>query len=100
MCTGRLDPEFVVTGFQSGADGILILGCHPGDCHYREGNYVALRRYLLLRRVLSQFGIDERRIRLAWISAGESDALTDTLWGIVNDVKLIGPLRMHFGSRE
>lgn len=98
MCTGRIEPEFVVRGFQSGADGVLILGCHPGDCHYREGNYAALRRHSLLRRVLTEFGIDARRIRLAWFSANESDALVDALWRMVGEIKQIGPLHMQNAS--
>jgi F420-non-reducing hydrogenase iron-sulfur subunit len=92
MCTGRIDPEFVMKGFQSGADGVVILGCHPGDCHYNEGNYNALRRFYLLRRMLSQFGIEEKRLWLEWISACESDKLVEALHRIVREIKVIGPL--------
>ena len=92
MCTGRLDPEFVMKGFQSGADGVVILGCHPGDCHYKEGNYNTLRRVYLLRRMLSQFGIEEKRLRLEWISACEAEKFVDTLHDMVRTVKELGPL--------
>ena len=93
MCTGRIDPEFVIQGFQSGADGVVILGCHPGDCHYKEGNYNALRRFSLLRRVLGQFGIGAERLRLEWISACESDKFVETLHDMVKEIKAIGPLK-------
>ena len=71
MCTGRVDPQFVLKAFQAGADGVLISGCHPGDCHYKEGNSKALRRHRLLSRVLDQFGIEPERFRLEWVSASE-----------------------------
>ena len=92
MCTGRVDPEFVIEGFRSGADGIVILGCHPGDCHYKEGNYNAIRRFSLLRRVLGQFGIGKERLRLEWISACESGKFVETLHEMVKEIKAIGPL--------
>ena len=68
MCTGRIDPTFVLKAFQSGADGVIVAGCHPGDCHYSEGNYKTLRRVAVLRRLLSQMGIDSERFRLEWVS--------------------------------
>ena len=73
MCTGRLDPGFVLKALGSGADGVLLAGCHAGDCHYKEGNYKCLRRFHLIKRLLRDFGIDERRIRLEWISASEAE---------------------------
>lgn len=93
MCTGRIDPEFVIRGFQSGADGVVILGCHPGDCHYKEGNYNALRRFSLLRRMLVQFGIQEKRLRLEWISSCESEKFVETLRNMVREIRAIGPLK-------
>ncbi len=92
MCTGRIDPEFIMKGFQSGADGIVILGCHPGDCHYKEGNYNALRRFYLLQRVLRQFGISEKRLRIEWISSCESDKFVETLRHVAKEIKAIGPM--------
>jgi F420-non-reducing hydrogenase iron-sulfur subunit len=93
MCTGRIDPEFVLKAFQSGADGVLILGCHPGDCHYKEGNYKALRRFHLLRNMLKQFGIEEGRLRLDWVSASEADKFVQTVNEMVDSIKALGPLR-------
>lgn len=92
MCTGRIDPQFVLKAFQSGADGVLILGCHPGDCHYQEGNYKALRRFHLLRRVVKQFGIDEGRLRLDWVSASEGDKFVEVITDMAATVKKLGPL--------
>jgi F420-non-reducing hydrogenase iron-sulfur subunit len=94
MCSGRVDPEFVIKAFQSGADGVMILGCHPGDCHYKEGNYKALRRFHLLKRMLSQFGIDERRLRLDWVSASEADKFVETINDMVKTVKALGPIKV------
>lgn len=71
MCSGRIDPTFVLKALIEGADGVLICGCHPGDCHYHEGNYKCQRRFYLLQKYIDQMGIDKRRIRLEWISASE-----------------------------
>ena len=71
MCTGRLEPQFILKAFELGADGVLIAGCHPGECHYIEQNYKALRRYLLLKRVLKGMGIEPERVKLVWASAAE-----------------------------
>lgn len=100
MCTGRIDPEFVLKAFVSGADGVIILGCHPGDCHYKEGNYKALRRYLLLKKTLTQFGIDEERLRLDWVSASEADKFVDVVNDMVNKIKSIGPLKLNMENRQ
>ncbi len=98
MCTGRIDPEFIMKGFQSGADAVIILGCHPGDCHYGQGNYAALRRFYLLRRVLSQFGIAERRLRLEWVSACEPEKLAETLEAMSEEIKVMGPLQREIAA--
>lgn len=94
MCSGRIDPQFVLNAFACGADGVLIGGCHPGDCHYQEGNYKALRRYHLLRRVLKDMGIEEGRFRLEWISASEAERLKTTMNEMVEQVRALGPLRL------
>jgi len=94
MCTGRIDPQFIMKAFQSGADGVIILGCHPGDCHYKEGNYKALRRFHLLQRVLKQFGIEEDRFRLDWVSASEADNFVNVIQDMVKKVKALGPLHI------
>jgi F420-non-reducing hydrogenase iron-sulfur subunit len=92
MCSGRIDPQFVLRAFRDGADGIMIMGCRPGDCHYKEGNYHALRIYSLLIRVLEQFGIDEKRLKLRWVSANERDAFVRMVSEMVNEIRKIGPL--------
>ncbi len=70
-CSGRVDPEIVIDALLKGADGVLIGGCHPGDCHYREGNLIAAKRIELLKKILEIFGIDSNRVRLEWISGSE-----------------------------
>jgi F420-non-reducing hydrogenase iron-sulfur subunit len=94
MCSGRIDPQFVLDAFAKGADGVLIGGCHPGDCHYQEGNYKTLRRITLLKRVLKEMGIEEDRFRLEWISAAEADRLRTTMNDMVEKVRALGPLRL------
>ena len=98
MCSGRVDPQFVLDAFAQGADGVLIGGCHPGDCHYQEGNYKALRRYRLLKRVLREMGIEEERFHLEWISASEADRLKSTVNNMVEKVRTLGPLRLETKS--
>ena len=92
MCSGRLDPSFVIKAFATGADGVMISGCHPGDCHYISQNYKALRRYLLLRRTLAGFGIEPGRIKLVWASAAEGLKLTEEINAFVEEVRALGPL--------
>lgn len=91
MCSGRVDPQFVLKAFDEGADGVLIGGCHPGDCHYQEGNYKALRRYRLLKRVLRQVGIEEERVRLEWISASEGDRVQHVVNEMTEQLRRLGP---------
>ncbi len=95
MCSGRVDPQFVLEALAHGADGVLIGGCHPGDCHYQSGNYKALRRFLLLKRMLIGLGIEEERIRLEWISAAEADKLRDVINEMVAQVKALGPAHLE-----
>jgi F420-non-reducing hydrogenase iron-sulfur subunit len=92
MCSGRLDPTFVLKAFSGGADGVLITGCHPGECHYIEQNYKALRRFLLLQRTLAQFGIEPQRVRLVWASAAEGHKLADEITAMVEAIRQLGPL--------
>ena len=94
MCSGRVDPQFVLEAFARGADGVLIGGCHPGDCHYQVGNYKALRRFRLLRRLLREMGIEEERLRLEWISASEADKVKAVVNDMVEKVRALGPLRL------
>jgi len=96
MCSGRLDPEFVLAALRQGADGVLIGGCHPGDCHYREGNYKALRRFRLLRRYLDQMGIERDRVRLEWIAASEGDRVQKVTNEMAARLRKLGPLRLPY----
>ena len=93
MCSGRLDPTFVIKAFAEGADGVMITGCHPGECHYLEQNYKALRRYLLLRRTLAQMGIEPDRLKLVWASAAEGVRLAQEITKMVEEVRALGPLQ-------
>jgi len=95
MCSGRVDPQFVLKAFAEGADGVLIGGCHPGDCHYQEGNYKTLRRYHLLKRMLVGMGIEPERFRLEWISASEADKLKLVIEDMVEKVRALGPLNLR-----
>jgi len=92
MCSGRVDPQFVLDAFAKGADGVLIGGCHPGDCHYQEGNYKALRRFHLMKRLLTEMGIEEDRFRLEWISASEGERVKAVMNDMVEKVRALGPL--------
>ena len=95
MCSGRVDPQFVLDAFAKGADGVLIGGCHPGDCHYQEGNYKTLRRVQMLKRLLKEMGIEEDRFRLEWISASEAEQLKVAVNDMVEKVRELGPLRLQ-----
>src|ERR1051326_2258523 len=99
MCSGRVDVQFVMKAFAKGADGVLIGGCHPGDCHYQEGNYKALRRFRLMRRLLRQMGIEEERLRLEWISAAEGDRVRVVIQDMVQTLKRLGPVRKNEEDR-
>ena len=92
MCTGRLDPTFVLRSLQKGADGVLVMGCHPGQCHYQEGNYKAIRRFALLKRVLRQMGIEEERVQLHWASAAQGVLFAQTVAQMTDQIKQLGPL--------
>jgi len=92
MCSGRIDPQFVLDAFARGADGVLIGGCHPGDCHYQEGNYKCLRRFQLLKRLTSQMGIHDHRLRLEWISASEGERVRTVMNDMVEKLRALGPL--------
>ncbi len=92
MCSGRVDPTFVVQALAAGADGVLVAGCHPGDCHYQSGNYKTMRRYPLLANLLEQFGIERERVRLEWISAAEGDRFAAVVRDLTEKVRALGPL--------
>ena len=92
MCSGRIDPQFVMEAFRVGADGVVILGCHPGDCHYKEGNYKALKRYHLLQKTLAQLGIEKERCTLNWVAASEGEKFAEIVKEMVKKVKQLGPI--------
>ena len=94
MCSGRVDPTFILKAFADGADGVLVAGCHPGDCHYIEGNYKTIRRMALLKRMLAQYGIEPERFRLEWVSAGEGDRWAQVVNKITEDVRKLGPAKI------
>jgi len=93
MCSGRVDPQFVLKALIEGADGVMIAGCHPGECHYVDGNIKTLRRFILLKRLLSQFGIEEERVQLVWASASEGNILAEAVDRMTEQVRSLGPLR-------
>ena len=92
MCSGRVDPQFILDALARDADGVLIGGCHPGDCHYAEGNYKMLRRFQMLKRMLNDLGIEEQRVRLEWISAAEGEKVKRVVNEMVGQVQKLGPL--------
>ena len=91
MCTGMVDPKYVIKALLEGADAVLISGCHPGDCHYMNGNFKARRRVKLLKEILPRFGFDERRVKLTWIGASEGVDFAETIKEMVVEMKALGP---------
>ncbi len=91
MCSARVDPTFVLKAFEQGADGVLICGCHPGDCHYTEGNYKTMRRFPLLKRLLGDYGIEPERVRLEWVSASEGHRFAEIVNDMAAKIRAMGP---------
>jgi F420-non-reducing hydrogenase iron-sulfur subunit len=92
MCSGRIDPAFVLEALKDGADGVLVAGCHlPSDCHYISGNFKAARRINLLKKVLKEFGVEPERVRLEWVSASEGDKFATVVRDMVKEIKELGP---------
>jgi F420-non-reducing hydrogenase iron-sulfur subunit len=94
MCSARIDPTFVMKALKDGADGVLICGCHPGDCHYVEGNYKAIRRFQMLKRMLKVYGVEDDRVRLEWVSASEGTRFGEVVNDMTNKIKKLGPSRI------
>ena len=94
FCSGMVDPGYVVKAFASGADGVLIVGCHPGDCHYISGNIKAFRRSFLLDKLLTEMGVEKGRFRLEWIAASESPLYAEVIKKMADDIKKLGPFRL------
>ena len=99
MCSGRIDPIFILEAFRSGADGVLVAGCHPGDCHYLSGNYKAQRRVSMLKTVLEQFGLESERLRLDWVSASEGDRFATIIREMTEKTKKLGPSPLRAGGQ-
>lgn len=91
MCSGRVEPEFVFKALTLGADGVLVLGCHPGDCHYMSGNYKTMRRILLVKKLLEQLRVDQERVKLEWVSAAEGARFAQVVADFTNKIKELGP---------
>jgi F420-non-reducing hydrogenase iron-sulfur subunit len=95
MCSSRVDPQHILYAFKEGADGVFIGGCHPGDCHYVEGNYKTLRRITLFKVMLRDLGIDPKRLRLEWISAAEGKRYAATMDEFTEQIRALGPLHLN-----
>jgi F420-non-reducing hydrogenase iron-sulfur subunit len=95
MCSSRVDPQHILYAFKEGADGVFLGGCHPGDCHYVEGNYKTLRRVALFKPMLATLGIDPRRLRLEWISAAEGKKYAETMNEFTEQIRALGPLHLN-----
>ena len=93
MCSGRINPMYVVNALQQGADGVLIGGCHPGDCHYNHGNYLARRRIAVMKKLLEFMGIEPERVRMTWVSAAEGRKFADVVKEVTEDIKKLGPMK-------
>lgn len=100
MCSGRVNPQFVLKAFQEGADGVLVSGCHPGDCHYIEGNYHARRKLTLLKDLLGFTGIDPDRFQVSWVSASEGLKFADVVTKFTDKIKALGPQTKLSGGDE
>jgi F420-non-reducing hydrogenase iron-sulfur subunit len=101
MCSGRIDPAFILEALKDGADGVLVAGCHlPSDCHYLSGNFKALRRVMLLKKVLKDFGVEPERVRLEWVSASEGDKFAAVVRDMVEQVKKLGPSPLKSGGEK
>jgi len=101
MCSGRIDPVFLLEAFKNGADGVLVAGCHiPYDCHYLSGNFKAQRRVILLKKLIEQFGIEPERLRLEWVSASEGDRFATVIREMTEEIKKLGPSPLGAGGKR
>jgi F420-non-reducing hydrogenase iron-sulfur subunit len=90
-CSGRINPLYIIRALQEGVDGVLVSGCHPGDCHYISGNLVARRKFAVLKRYLGYLGIEPERVRFSWVSASEGSRFAELITKVVDDIRKIGP---------
>ena len=93
MCSGMVSPMYVLSAFNKGADGVLVSGCHPGDCHYMKGNFFARRKLYLVQKLLKFIGLESDRFRMSWISAAEGTKYAQVISDFVRDMKALGPQR-------
>lgn len=101
MCSGRIDPAFILEALKNGADGVLVAGCHlPSDCHYLSGNFKALRRVTLLKKLLKELGIEPERVRLEWVSASEGDKFAAVVRDMVEQIKKLGPNPLKMEEKQ
>jgi len=100
MCSGRFDPAFVFRAFEKGIDGVLVLGCHPGDCHYIEGNLEAEKKVATTKRLLEALGLDSKRLRLEWVSASEGARFAALIREFTENLKNLGPTLLHDGGKK
>ncbi|MBN2533634.1 MAG: hydrogenase iron-sulfur subunit [Spirochaetales bacterium] len=100
MCSGRVDPQFIFDAFRKGADGVMVLGCHPGDCHYRNGNMNAMRRMVLIKKMLKTFGIHPDRVKLDWVAASESRRFQQVVNDMADRILKLGPLSLKGCVKE
>jgi F420-non-reducing hydrogenase iron-sulfur subunit len=95
MCSGRVDPNFILDALARGADGVLVCGCHPGDCHYVEGNFKCRRRLPITKKLVEGMGVDPRRVRLEWVSASEASRFTEVVSSFTEEIRALGPLGLE-----
>lgn len=100
MCSGRVNPSFVLNAFQQGIDGVIIGGCHPGECHYNQGNYLARRRITLLKMLLEYVGIDPHRVQLVWVSASEGGKFAEVMKKATDEIRMLGPIKQIKRSNQ
>ena len=100
MCSGRVNPMFVINAFMEGADGVLVGGCHPGDCHYDQGNYFARRRMALLRDLLEFVGINPKRLSVTWVSASEGGNFAEVVHSVTEQIRSLGPMKQLRRERK
>ncbi len=100
MCSGSVSPVYIISAFNKGADGVLVSGCHPGDCHYMQGNYYARRKIYLVQKLIEFIGIEPDRFRMSWISSAEGSKYAEIINEFVDDIKPLGPqkkLKVDYG---
>ncbi len=100
MCSGRMNPSFVIRAFQDGADGVMVAGCHPGDCHYIQGNLFARRRYAMLAGLFDFLGIEHDRFLMSWVSASEGGRFAELVTGLTDRVRALGPQKQLSGRNH